>query len=287
MRYVQLRAFHYVCLCKGFSKAADALYLTQPAVSDQIRKLEEEYDTLLFLRHGKRVTPTAAGMELLEITHRFFDAEAQAQAYLAKKRTIANGTLRIVADSAMHLIDIINEFRLRYPEVTIQIQSGNSDTVINRLKKYEADVGVLGTDVSKADYKHLKLNTSPLIAFVGKSHVLAGRRSIKFESLLKQPLVLREQGSRTRSSLESNATERGLTLTPAIEAQGREAVHELVAEGSGVGIVSRAELAQDPRVVPLTISDCKIVMQETLICLPVRADARVIAAFFSTAADCS
>ena len=76
MRYVQLRAFHNVAIHGGFSRAAEALCLTQPAISDQVRKLEEEYDVLLFDRKKKQVTVTAFGKKLLEITHRLFDYRA-------------------------------------------------------------------------------------------------------------------------------------------------------------------------------------------------------------------
>ena len=67
MRYVQLRAFHYVAICGGFSRAAEALSLTQPAISDQVHKLEESYDVLLFNRHKKQVTLTRSGEQLLEV----------------------------------------------------------------------------------------------------------------------------------------------------------------------------------------------------------------------------
>ena len=79
MRYVQLRAFHFVATCGGFSRAAEALFLTQPAISDQVKKLEEEYDILLFNRHKKQVTLTPAGNKLLEITRRLFENESQAE----------------------------------------------------------------------------------------------------------------------------------------------------------------------------------------------------------------
>ena len=75
VRYVQLRAFHYVATCGGFSRAAEELPLTQPAISDQVRKLEEEYDILLFNRMRKQVTLTSAGEALLQITRRLFDCE--------------------------------------------------------------------------------------------------------------------------------------------------------------------------------------------------------------------
>ncbi|MEE9322462.1 MAG: LysR substrate-binding domain-containing protein [Granulosicoccus sp.] len=280
MRYVQLRAFHYVCLHGGFSKAAVALHLTQPAVSDQVRKLEEAYDILLLSRQGKQVVPTVAGEALLEISHRFFDAEAQAVEYLAERRKVASGTLRIIVDSAIHLSDVLGVFRAKYPTIKIKIQTGNSESVITRLKDYQADIGVLGIELSSDEFVSIGLNNSPLIAFVNLTHPLARNKSITFSKLLKQSLVLREPGSRTRESLELIANERGITLSAAIEAQGREAVREIVAVGAGVGIVSRAEFLQDPRLVPLEISDCEIIMQETLICLPERAQSKNIAAFF-------
>lgn len=285
MRYVQLRAFHFVCLSGGFSKAAEALCLTQPAISDQVRKLEEEYDILLFSRTSKNVVPTAAGLGLLEITRRFFDASNEAQDYLNDRRAVSHGSLRIVADSAMHLIDILPLFRSQHPNVSIQIQTGNSDTVMQRLKNYEADAGVLGIALSGSEFDTISLRASRLIAFVGQSHPLAHTKSISLNKLLKQSLVLREHGSRTRSSVEKIATERSLKLNATIEAHGREAVHEIVAAGTGVGIVSEAELARDPRLVPLPISDCKIQMQESLICLRERSQSRNIKAFFASAKD--
>ena len=283
MRYVQLRAFHYVCLFGGFSKAADALCLTQPAISDQIRKLEEEYDILLFSRQGKQILPTEAGKALLDISHRFFDAEAQAQDYLSEKRKITSGTLKIIADSAMHLMDILAEFRNQYPAVSIQIKTGNSESVVEQLKSYDADIGVLGMDVVGSGFASIRLNASELIAFVSRCHPLAKNKSITLRKLAKQTLVLREQGSQTRESMEMFANDRGIKFTAAIEAQGREAVREIVAVGAGVGIVSRAEFGQDPRLVALQISNCEISMQETLICLPERANSKTIAAFFNTA----
>ena len=88
MRYVQLRAFHYVAICGGFSRAAEAMFLTQPAVSDQVRKLEEEYDVLLFNRHKKQVTLTETGQRLLEITRRMFDIEQQALSSLIDEQPL-------------------------------------------------------------------------------------------------------------------------------------------------------------------------------------------------------
>ena len=98
-------------------------------------------------------------------------------------------------------------------------------------------------------------------------------------------LVLRERGSKTRQSIEAAARGRGLGLRPAIEAEGREAVREIVATGGGVGVVSAAEFGQDPRLVPIRLSDCEVLMDEALVCLRERAGGKVIGAFFETARE--
>ncbi|WP_340115462.1 LysR substrate-binding domain-containing protein [Pelagibius sp. 7325] len=285
MRYVQLRAFHYVAICGGFSRAAEALCLTQPAISDQVRKLEEEYDVILFNRHKKQVSLTRAGQQLLEITRRLFDVEKQALELLSESRALRAESLRVVADSAHHMLHILGRFRERYPGIAMVVSSGNSEEVIAQLYDYEAEVGILGEVPESRDFEVIKLSSTPLIAFTNHDHPLSGRKAITLAELAEQPLVLRERGSKTRQSIEAAARAQGLALTPSIEAEGREAVREIVATGGGVGVVSAAEFGQDPRLVPIRLSDSEVLMDEALVCLRERAAGKVIRAFFETARE--
>lgn len=285
MRYVQLRAFHHVAVSGGFSRAAEVLHLTQPAISDQVRKLEEEYDVLLFNRHKKQVSLTPQGERLLDITRRLFDSEQQALELLSEVRALRSGTLRIVADSAHHLLHILARFRDRYPGVRISVRSGNTESVLDALHGYEADIGVLGNMPDSRDIEALKLNSTPIVAFVARDHPAAGRISLTFRDLAGLPLVLREEGSRTRAKLEDTARQTGIVLTPAIEAEGREAVREIVASGAGVGFVSAAEFGSDARLVSIPIAGGEgMVMDEALICLRERKTGNLVQAFFEVAA---
>jgi aminoethylphosphonate catabolism LysR family transcriptional regulator len=286
MRYVQLRAFHFVAICGGFSRAAEELRLTQPAISDQVRKLEEEYDVLLFNRHKRQVSLTPQGERLLDITRRLFDSENQALELLSEVRALRSGSLRIVADSAHHLLHILARFRDRYPGVRITVHSGNTESVLDALHGYEADIGVLGNMPDSRDIEALKLNSTPIVAFVARDHAVAGRPSLTFRDLAGLPLVLREEGSRTRAKLEETARAAGVTLTPAIEAEGREAVREIVASGAGVGFVSAAEFGSDARLVSIPIEGgAAMVMDEALICLRERKAGKLVQAFFEVAAE--
>jgi aminoethylphosphonate catabolism LysR family transcriptional regulator len=286
MRYVQLRAFHNVAICGGFSRAAEELRLTQPAISDQVRRLEEEYDVLLFNRHKKQVVLTQAGERLLEITRRLFDNEQQALDLLSETRALRSGSLRIVADAAHHLLNILGRFRQRFPGVRITVRAGNTETIIDSLYRYEADLGVIGEVPETRDFEHVHLGAAPIIAFVAVHHPLAGEKVLTFAQLIQSPLVLRERGSRTRAKLEAAAAMAGVSLQPAIEAEGREAVREIVASGAGVGFVSAAEFGEDARLVAIPVAGAEAVrMDEALICLRERRNGKLVQAFLEVAGE--
>jgi aminoethylphosphonate catabolism LysR family transcriptional regulator len=250
-----------------------------------VRKLEEEYDVILFNRHKKQVSLTRAGQQLLEITRRLFDVEKQALELLTESRALRSESLRVVADSAHHMLHILARFRERYPGIAMVVSAGNSEEVIAQLYDYEAEVGILGEVPESRDFEVIKLSSTPLIAFTNREHPLSRRKAITLAELAGQMLVLRERGSKTRQSIEAAARAQGLALVPAIEAEGREAVREIVATGGGVGVVSAAEFGQDPRLVPIRLSDSEVLMDEALVCLRERAGGKVIRAFFETARE--
>ena len=284
MRHVQLRAFHQVALTGSFTHAAEALHVTQPAISDQIRKLEEEYDTLLFNRLKRQVTLTWAGTALLEVTRRLFDAEDQALQLLTENRALQGGTLRIVADSAVHVLRVLAAFRQKYPGVLVQVRAGNSQQVMDALHAYDADLGVVGEVPRGETFDHLHLNATAITAFMALDHHLAGQAQLPWASLPDWPLIMRERGSKTRTKLEAAALAMDVTLTAAIEAEGREAVRELVAAGAGIGFVSGAEFLPDPRLVAVPLEPAPgLIMEEALICLRERRGGKMVRAFMDMA----
>lgn len=280
MSYTQLRAFHYVAITGGFSRAAIALNLTQPAISDQVSKLEAAYDISLFDRHKRQVKLTRSGVALLKITHRMFDAEAQALDYLKETRALTAGTLRLVVDSAYHITPLLHAFHQRYPAAEITLAVGNSANVIKDLQEYNAEIGVLGNLPDTSKYEVLALGETPLIAFAAKSGEFGKRKSMTYGELAAAPLVMREPGSKTRQKLESAA---GCEMAASIVAEGREAVREIVAAGQGIGFVSRAEFGCDMRLTPISLPEPAPMMREYVVCLKARNNRRLIKAFMKMA----
>ena len=265
MRYSQLRAFHHVALHNGFSRAADALNQTQPALSDQVRKLEQAHDTLLFHRDHKQVRLTTSGEGLFRLTKQFFELESGIGEYLGQTRASVDGTLRIVADSALHITEALGRFQASYPKVFVSLQTGNTEEVIAKLRNYDAEVGIVGNLDPGADLETHTLGRSPIIAIAAKGVLPKGTTSLRIQDLQDWPWVFREVGSYTRLSLEAEAARRKIRLRPTIEVDGREAMREVVASGAGLGFVSEAEFGHDNRLVRVPISDIDISMTESLV----------------------
>ncbi|UWQ45157.1 LysR substrate-binding domain-containing protein [Leisingera aquaemixtae] len=283
MRHSQLKAFHHVALLGGFSRAAEALSLTQPAVSEQVRKLEQDHDVLLFHREKKRVLLTGAGEKLLQLTKHYFEVEGQIADHLSESGAAAGGELRIIADSAQHLTGFLGPFQQRYPNVTISLRAGNTGAILDELRSYNAEIGVVGSLTPGKDMSVLNLGATEITAFAARGLLPASQQTLTFRELAHLPLVFREDGSKTREKVEAAARAQGITLKPAIVAEGREAVRELAASGAGVGFVSMAEFGHDSRLVQYRLQGAGLEMSESMVYLTQRRDVKVIRAFMEFA----
>ncbi|MCZ4351912.1 LysR substrate-binding domain-containing protein [Roseovarius aestuarii] len=283
MRQSQLRAFHFVAKLGGFSRAAEAMFLTQPAISEQVRKLEQAHDVLLFHRERKRVRMTEAGMHLFRLTQQYFEIEQQIEDYMQESRAAVEGELRIIADSAHHVTGILSGFRQRYPGVTVSLRGGNTEDIVEDLRAYNADVGVIGGRAVGGDMEILDLGESPITAFAARGFLADATRGLTLAECAALPLVMREIGSKTRSKLDNAAKAQRVALPPAIIAEGREAVREVVASGAGIGFVSQAEFGHDARLVQIPLRGVDIRMTESLVHLTQRREVKVIRAFMDFA----
>ena len=198
---------------------------------------------------------------------------------LQDSQALQTGSLVLAVDAPVHVLPQIARFCERYPGISVKIETGNTDESLARLFNYQADLALLGREVSDDRLLSLRLRSDPMVAFVARTHPWAGRSSICLSDLEDTPLVLREIGSVTRQTLEEEMSQAGLRMRAAIQVEGREAAREAVVVGIGVGVVSAAEFGSDSRVIALPITDCKRRLTETLVCLQEQSSRRVVATF--------
>lgn len=280
MNYLHLRAFHAVATHGSFTRAAAALNVTQPTISDQIKVLEGRYEVKLFERHSRRVELTELGRALHDVTRRQFKLEADAEQLLLTAKGLTHGRLRVAAGAPHLVVPLLGSFKRRHPGIQLSLQFGNSEVVLRSLFDRHCDVIML-PDIGDDSRLHaLPFRRDRLIAFVEAGHPWSTRRSITLADLNGEALVLREQGSRTRAVFEAAMARTGTVMGETLEIGSREGVREAVAAGLGIGIVSEGELGVDPRLHAVRIREAGLEVTEYAACLAERRSVRVVAAFF-------
>jgi LysR family transcriptional regulator, low CO2-responsive transcriptional regulator len=285
MSYAQLKAFHAVAQTGGFSKAAKYLSLTQPAISDHVRKLEEAYGVQVFLRHARGVTLTDLGRKLYSITERLVEVEGQADDLLSRAAKLEEGQLAIGADAAVHILPRIKSFMKTYPRVAMRLISGNSEDLIAQLLTFSIDFAVTAERPADDRIDAFKIRDDKLMLVAPKSSTWAKQKVIAFEDLSEMPLILREEGSTTRKLLADELQKRGVQMSHAIEIEGREAVLETIAQGLGVAVMSASEVRNDNRVRTIPFRDWDIKMEEWLLFLKARAELHLIRSFLDVSSS--
>lgn len=280
INHAQLRAFHAVATEGSFTRAAAVLRVTQPTISAEVKALEESYGVRLFERVGRGVEITALGKTLLELTHRRFGLENEAEQLLQSSRGLVRGELKVAADAPYHVVPLLGSFARLHPGIRLSLAFGNSREVLERLNAHRSDVAVLA-ELAPNERLHARtIRRDRLVLVVERRHPWAKRKSVKLEELASQRLLLREPGSNTRALFEAGLAKAGVELRESLEIGSREAVREAAAAGLGVGIVSESEFGHDPRVRKLVIRDARIETTEFAACLKTRLSVRVVSAFF-------
>ncbi len=276
MNHAQLRAFHAVAQEGGFTAAGRALGLTQPAVTVQVKAMEEAYRVELFHRRGRDVVLTRTGQELHNLTRRLFEIEREAHEFLQADGGHVRGQLRLAADGPFHIIPLIQAIREELPGLDLSVSIGNSAAVCRALVDYEAEIGVLSEGATDERFAVLSAISYPIILLIAAEHPWAGRASVHITELEDQPMVLREPGSGTRRSFETALTRAGVKPQRVLEIGSREAVREAVAAGLGLGVVQAPEKGADARVATAAITGAAIEASEFVICLAERRESPML-----------
>lgn len=285
MNPTQLRAFHHVARERGFTRAAAAAGVGQPTLSAQVTALEKTYGVRLFDRRGRGVQLTATGQALYALTDRMFGLEGEAEALLSGAASLAQGHLRVSADSAYHAVPILAELKRRHAGLTFSLSLGNSAAVLRRLFDYEADVAVMAKLTSDPRLFTLPFRTDRLVLFVPRGHAWAGRRRIRLTELAGQDMVLRERGSVTRGVFESTLAAASVRPGAVIEVESREGVGEAVAAGFGIGVVFESEFRAGDRFHRIAVGGVDLAVGEYVVCLEERRPLALVRAFLDVAAD--
>jgi DNA-binding transcriptional LysR family regulator len=242
----RLQVFHAVAKHLSFTKAAEALFMTQPAVTFQIRQLEEHFNTRLFDRAHGRIALTPAGQVALDYAERILGLSSELETRLKEMSGQVAGPLLIGASTTIAeflLPQVLGEFKARYPAVVPRLFVANSEAVQGRIAERSLDLGFIEGDSHLPSLVTDVCCDDELQVVCAPSHPLAKLKSVSPKALMEHAYVSREPGSGTREVVDNYLQKAGVqpdSLQVVMELGSPEALKGLVATGLGFTIMSRA-----------------------------------------------
>jgi DNA-binding transcriptional LysR family regulator len=247
----RLQVFYTVAKQLSFTKAAEQLFMTQPAVTFQVKQLEEHFNTRLFERSHGKIALTPAGRLVLDYAERVLALTEEMDTRVADLTGTVSGALMLGASLTIAeyiLPKILGEFKAAHPEVRAHMTVGNSETIVNRVADHTLDVGLIESPSYLETLQNEVCCEDELVVICAPGHALAKRVSLRARDLAAAPWVRREPGSGTREFTDNYLRECGVApedLNVIMELGSLEAMKAVVETGIAVAVVSRATIAKE------------------------------------------
>jgi DNA-binding transcriptional LysR family regulator len=247
----RLQVFHTVARLLSFTKAADSLHMTQPAVTFQVRQLEEYFNTRLFDRTHNRISLTEAGGRVYHYADKIFRLYDEMESSVRELTGDVSGVLMIGASMTVAeymLPALLGDFKKQYPQVNIRLRVSNTDSIVSLVEDNEIDLGVVEAPVTNKNLAVELCRADQLVVVLPPDHPLAARSKITVRELLEQPYICREEGSGTREVVQDYLKAAGLghsDMNSVMELGSPEAIKGAVEAGMGISILSRTTVGKE------------------------------------------
>jgi len=236
----QMKVFAAVARHLSFTRAARELHLTQPAVSQQVKLLQQEVGLPLFEQIGRKVQLAPAGEELLRYVNQAIGLLSEAAESLAAMRGLKRGMLKLGAVSTAKYFapSLLSAFTPAYPEVTIKFTVGNREEIVKQLGGNDIDLVIMGRPPRELETVAEPFAKHPLVIIASPAHPLSGKPRIPLKQLASEQFIIREEGSGTRASMERVFRERGVAFRTSMEVSSNETIKQAVMAGMGISFIS-------------------------------------------------
>jgi len=259
----QFRIIEAVVKHNSYTDAAKAMFMTQPAVSMQIKQMESQVGLALFERSGKQIAPTEAGMELLHYARNIRQQLEEAECVLDELKGLKRGKLHLTMASTANYFAprLIAAFHHQYPGAQVTLDVTNRSGLLDALDNNTTDMVIMGRPPKGLDLIGIQLFENPLVMVAWPEHPLAKQASIRLDEIADEPFIVREPDSGTRMAIDRYFARHHLSLKPGMEMNRAEAIKQAVMAELGLGIVSLHTIEMElelKRLVVLNVEDFPI-----------------------------
>jgi DNA-binding transcriptional LysR family regulator len=246
----QLRVFYEVARSGTFTGAARKLFITQPAVTAQMKAFEDQCSLKLFKKKGRRLYLTDEGTTLYEYARRIFEHEREVEDVIEQMRELKRGILRLGTSKAYaryFMPFLISNFREAYPHIKVYLDEGSSLDIIRSLVNLKNEVAVIAKVEEDPNVTFLPFKRDHLVLILAPGHSLAKNKSVSLEDLVNEPVIMKEAGSGTRKRVNELFSEKGLSPNVLMETSNTEFIKELVQRGEGISFLVEEAVAAEIR----------------------------------------
>lgn len=259
----QLKVFEAVARHLSYTRAAQELHLTQPAVSMQIKQLEDNAGLPLLEQIGKKIFLTEAGSEMYHYARSIARELDEAADIMERLKGLESGKLEITVATTANAFAtrMLAMFKQRHEGATISLDVTNRERLLRQLAENEKDLAIMGRPPQSEELVAESFADNPLVVVAAPEHPLAGQKNIPLKTLQNETFVVREQGSGTRTAMQRFFDEHNMEITSSLEMNENEAIKQAVQAGMGLGIVSLHTLElelETKRLVILDVEDFPI-----------------------------
>lgn len=253
----QLKVFEAVARHLSFSRAAEELYLTQPAVSTQVKKLAEHAGLPLFEQLGKKIYLTPAGTEILHASRRIIQQFHDVEAAMIQFRGVSGGKLNVAVISAGDYFfpSLLVEFAGRHQGVTLNLAVHNREELLGQLADNLTDLAIMARPPQDMETVNEPFAPHPYVIVAAPGHPLASKKHIPFARLAREAFVVREKGSDTRHSMEDGFGRHLADINIAMEIKSTETIKQAVIAGMGISFLSAHTVSRELQSGSLTVLD--------------------------------
>lgn len=248
LNFNQVRVFYEAANSQSFSQAARNLCVTQPAVTGQIRALEEKLEIRLFKKRGRKMVLTEAGAILFNHAHEMFDLEKRMEHALSELRELKRGLLKIGTTKtyARYLMpSVITRFRAAHPEIKIILDEGSSFDVCRSLTELRNELAIVAFSGEVKGVTLIPFRREEIVLFGAPGHPMASSPEIRFSDLAGQLIIMKEEGSSTHAVVRRAFEKRSIVPNVLVETSNVGFIKEMVEKGEGLSFLVRSAISEE------------------------------------------
>lgn len=264
INFNQLRIFYQAAKYQSCTVAAKKLFITQPAVTAQVKAFEDSCNLRLFKKRGRKIYLTDEGKKLYQYANQIFEYEKEIEDIIEDMRALKTGVLKLGTTKTYartYMPIFITRFRQSYPQIKIHLNEGSSLEMANSLLDFQIEIAIVAKIEDNPQICYVPFCREDILVLMPPDHALAKKKSVMLAEIAQEPIIIKERGSGTRKALDEALAQKGIVPNISMETTNTDFIKQLVIRGAGISFLVKSGVLkelEEGKLVTVPLKDCQI-----------------------------